>query len=199
MKIIAHRGFSANYPENTLLAFEKALEAGADGIETDLRLSRDNEIVLFHDDTLLQMTGQEGRVETSTLSELKRCEVGGEKIATLDELLSLVKGKLTVVLEIKYDLKTYTKLCELLVEKIADKKSWVEISCFEERVLAYMHHLDPNIQLHKLIEEVSILKEEDFDEKYGYVSYLDIKVSLRKIVLGTEYDEKIQSDSLDSG
>ncbi len=190
MKIIAHRGFSSNCPENTLLAFEKALEAGADGIETDLRLSQDNKIVLFHDATLLRMTGQKGSIETSTLAELKSYEVKGEKIATLEELLSLVQGRLTLILEIKYHPKTYQKLCELLVEKIADKKSWVEISCFEDRVLTYIDHLDPDVRLHKLIKDALVLKEERFHERYRYISYLDIAVSLRKTVLASDLTEK---------
>ena len=67
MKMIAHRGFSARYPENTLLAFTKAMEAGVDGIETDLRLSKDAHPVLFHDDTLERLTGNNGCVEELTL------------------------------------------------------------------------------------------------------------------------------------
>ncbi len=190
MKIIAHRGLSAGYPENTLLAFQKALEAGADGIETDLRLSRDNEIVLFHDAALFHLTGQKGSVETSSLAELKSCDLEGEKIATLDELLSLVKGRLTLILEIKYDPGTYAKLCELLVEKIADKKSWVEISCFEDRVLTYMHQLDPTVRLHKLIADVSVLEDPALEQTYDFIFCFDINISLRKQTLQLGLIEK---------
>jgi len=184
MKIIAHRGFSDGYPENTLLAFKKAIEAGAGGIETDLRLSRDGEIVLFHDNDLHCMGNSKGRVEAYALKELKQYVVGeSESIATLDELIALAEGRLTLILEVKYNPKTYKQLCDILVEKIADKHDWIEVSCFDDRVLQYLHRLDPNIRLHKLIEDESVLKENDLKEKYSYVSYFDIAVSLAKMAL----------------
>ena len=191
LKIIAHRGFSDGYPENTLLAFKKAIEAGAGGIETDLRLSRDGEIVLFHDSDLHRMGNSKGSVESSSLQELKQYVIGkNEPIATLDELIALAEGRLTLILEVKYDPKTCKKLSEILVKKIADKHDWIEVSCFDDAVLAYMHRLDPNIRLHKLIEDASILQENNFEEKYAYISYFDIHVSLSKMALGLGLMEK---------
>lgn len=184
MKIIAHRGFSENYPENTLLAFEKALQAGADGIETDLQLSRDDAVILFHDDKLKRITGANGTVQEHTLAELKRLDAGrGEAIATLDELLRLTNAKATLILEIKYNPSTYKRLCELVSERIAALTEWVEVSCFEDRVLEYMHELTPQIRLHKLIDKVSTLKDKAFENRYAYVNYLDISLKLRKSVI----------------
>lgn len=184
MKIIAHRGFSSDYPENTLLAFSKALDAGADGIETDLQLSRDEAVILFHDDTLKQITKTEGTPQEYTLAELKHLDAGrGESIPTLDELLRLCDAKATLILEIKYDPVTYKRLCERTAEHIAEMREWVEVSCFEDRVLEYMHELVPQIRLHKLIDKVSTLRDKEFESKYAYVTYFDISVKLRKSVM----------------
>ncbi|WP_295418128.1 glycerophosphodiester phosphodiesterase family protein [Sulfurovum sp.] len=184
MKIIAHRGLSAKYPENTLLAFRKALEEGADGIETDLRLSSDDEVILFHDDDLEHITGLGGAPEALTLAALKKLDAGeGEKIPSLDELLQLTQGKATLILEIKYNSATYKRLCERVAEKIKDKPEWVEVSCFNDKVLEYMHQLDPRIKLHKIINSASVLEDEILERRYGYVSYFDVDVALRKHVL----------------
>ena len=184
MKIIAHRGFSGKYAENTLLAFSKAIEAGADGIETDLQLSLDGEIILFHDSNLKHLTGVDAKSESLTLKALKKLYVNEvESIPTLDELLHLAEGKINLVLEVKYNPNTYKQLCEILVSKIENKLDWVEVSCFEDVVLAYVDTLNPDIKLHKLIEDSNILKDKKLEAEYDYVSYFDIDVTLRDMVL----------------
>ena len=70
-KNFAHRGFSGKYPENTLLAFRKAIEAGADGIELDVHLSCDGIPVIIHDETLDRTTNGTGPVSSYTAEELK--------------------------------------------------------------------------------------------------------------------------------
>lgn len=69
---IAHRGFKGKYPENTMLAFEKAIEAGADGIEFDLHLSKDGELVIIHDESLERTTDGKSLVCEKTLEELQK-------------------------------------------------------------------------------------------------------------------------------
>ena len=184
MKIIAHRGYSAHYPENTLLAFKKAIEAGADGIETDLRLTLDNEIILFHDRNLKKYTGIDVKPESLSLLELKEFDMGrGEVIPALNELLELVEGKVTLILEIKYNAKTYKRLCEILMIQIDNKLDWVEVSCFEDKVLEYIYTLNSNVKLHKLIKDASVLEPGGMEEKYEYTEYFDINVKLHQIVL----------------
>lgn len=73
----AHRGFSRQFPENTMLAFEKAVEAGADGIELDVQLSCDGELVIIHDETLDRTAGEKGFVKDYTLQQLKDMDVSG--------------------------------------------------------------------------------------------------------------------------
>lgn len=184
MKRIAHRGLSTEYPENTLLAFKKALEAGADGIETDLRLSLDEEVILFHDANLKRITGYDNIPEALSLAKLKKLDAGeGECIPSLDELLQLIQGKATLILEIKYNPSTYKRLCEITIKLIENKLDWVEVSCFEDKVLKYMHQLNPDVKLHKLINKASTLEDKDFETHYSYVRYFDVDVRLRDIVL----------------
>lgn len=70
MKVFGHRGFSGLYPENTMLAFQKAVEAGADGVEMDIHLSSDGKIVVIHDESLLRTTGVDKLVEDTSFKEL---------------------------------------------------------------------------------------------------------------------------------
>lgn len=99
-KIIAHRGFSSKYPENTLLAFERAVAAGADGAELDVQLSADGVPVVFHDETLKRITGDDLLIKDLTLRELKTLDVSYtfygqcpvQRIPTLEEYFALVQG-----------------------------------------------------------------------------------------------------------
>ncbi|MDE3015695.1 MAG: hypothetical protein KGI29_02075 [Pseudomonadota bacterium] len=99
---IAHRGASAAAPENTMSAFRKALELGADAVECDVHVSKDGEAVVIHDDTLERTTSGRGRVADFTLKELKGFVAGGgERIPTLEELLAFAADRLMVFIEIK--------------------------------------------------------------------------------------------------
>lgn len=100
--VIAHRGASAYQPENTLAAFALAIAQGAQMIELDLHISRDNQVVVIHDETLDHTTNLKGRVDQFTLGEIKQGNAGkGERVPTLDETLDLTTGKVRLYLEIK--------------------------------------------------------------------------------------------------
>lgn len=112
MITIAHRGFSAAAPENTLAAFSRAIQAGSDLVEMDLRLSRDAQVIVFHDRELDRTTDGEGPAGERTLAQLKELDAGswfspefaGEKIPTLDEVLELFAPTRTgLYLELKID------------------------------------------------------------------------------------------------
>jgi len=106
---IAHRGASKLAPQNTMAAFEKALEIGADGIEFDVRLSADGVPVVIHDATLDATTDGSGRVDAMRLAQLKQLDAGssfdpafaGERIPTLAEVLETLGGKLFLNIELK--------------------------------------------------------------------------------------------------
>ncbi len=83
-KNIAHRGFSSRYPENTMLAFQNAVACGCDGIELDVQLSKDGEVIIMHDENLKRTTGRVGLVKDYTLDELKRFDASCGFEGTLD-------------------------------------------------------------------------------------------------------------------
>lgn len=106
---IAHRGASVDTPENTLAAFEKARELGADGIEFDVQLCADGTPVVIHDATVDRTTNGSGRVAEMTLMELKQLDAGtwfdpafaDQRIPTLEETLAAVGSELLLNIELK--------------------------------------------------------------------------------------------------
>jgi glycerophosphoryl diester phosphodiesterase len=106
--VVAHRGAQTVQPENTLAAFLLALVQGADALETDLRFTADDELVLFHDPTVDRMTEGSGPVRNYTLAELRRLRLrqpGGGLVAapvpTLAELIAATGGQTPLLLELK--------------------------------------------------------------------------------------------------
>jgi glycerophosphoryl diester phosphodiesterase len=107
---VAHRGASGHFPENTRLAFEKAIEARADMIELDCQLSQDGHVVVFHDERLNRTARARGKIGEKTLEQLKKLDVGqwrkkafkGERILTIEEVLQFVAGHIDLCIEIKH-------------------------------------------------------------------------------------------------
>ncbi|MDR2465669.1 MAG: glycerophosphodiester phosphodiesterase [Streptococcaceae bacterium] len=133
MKIFAHRGYRGKYPENTCLAFQKAVEIGADGIELDVHLSKDQQLVVMHDERIDRTTDGTGYIQEYSLRELKRFDAGswfdssfaGERIPTLEEVLDLLEemnfqGKLNI--EIKTDEIQYPRIEEKVVQLMQSKE-----------------------------------------------------------------------------
>lgn len=126
---IAHRGASAVCPENTMVAFERSLQLGATGIETDVQLSSDGKLVLIHDETLSRTAGAEGWVKDNSVEELRTLDAGawfhadfaGERIPSLDELFDLVRGKnILLNLELKNGIISYKGMEEKIIQAIRD-------------------------------------------------------------------------------
>ncbi len=121
--IIAHRGASAHAPENTLAAFQRAVQEGADGIELDVMLTADRQVVVIHDTRVERTTNGSGQVAAMTLAGLKQLDAGswfdgafmGEKIPGLDEVFHAVGQKTAINIE----LKNYQSLWDDLPEKTA--------------------------------------------------------------------------------
>jgi glycerophosphoryl diester phosphodiesterase len=126
-RIFAHRGFSGAFPENTMLAFREALKTGCDGIELDVQLSRDGQLVIIHDETLERTTDGKGRVVDHSLEELRRLNAGAHfpgrlgpsPIPTLAEYLELVRSEPVVTnIELKTGIVTYPGIEEKLVAEL---------------------------------------------------------------------------------
>lgn len=102
MDVYAHRGASIELPENTLAAFARAIETGAEGIELDTYLAKDGVAVVIHDDTLDRTTNGTGLVKERTAVQLASLDAGhGEKVPTLAEVLALAEGRVRVNIELK--------------------------------------------------------------------------------------------------
>jgi len=143
--IIAHRGASNIAPENTLKAFKKAIELGADYIEFDVHQSKDGEIVIIHDANTFRTTGHLGLIKDMTLEEIKNLDCGdGEKIPTLGELIKLAEGKISLNCEIKAKGMTQ-KIIEILRE--TDFFEPTIISSFNHSELLKIKNVEPKIKL----------------------------------------------------
>ena len=109
MQIVAHRGSSADRPENTLASTRRAIEVGATAVEVDVRTTKDGTLVLSHDATLDHATNGTGKINDRTLAEIQRLDAGskfnpqfvGERIPTLAQVLTLCKDKIDVLLDLK--------------------------------------------------------------------------------------------------
>lgn len=147
--IISHRGFSAEYPENTLAAFQAALAAGAVMIELDVRLSRDRKVVVIHDKSLERTTNGHGAVADLSLTELKQLDAGSwyhprfadQRLPALSEVLDLVNGRAYLNIEIKpnaYESHHPADAIETQVVELLRQKTLVDssmISSFNANVL----------------------------------------------------------------
>ena len=155
--VVAHRGFSGKAPENTIAAFSMALDAGVDMLELDVRLSRDNAVVVIHDQKVDRTTNGRGRVHDMTLEELKSLDAGswfgkrfsGETIPTLQEVFSILDDRTYVNIEIKPDALSSWRSLELETQCLAIvKKNRAEkrvlFSSFDYRIIRRMKQLSPD-------------------------------------------------------
>jgi glycerophosphoryl diester phosphodiesterase len=102
MDIIAHRGASAYEPENTLRAFQRAIDMGATMIELDVHLSRDGHPVVMHDADVSRTTNGTGQLGELSLAEIQRLDAGlGERVPTLAQVIDLVRGRAQLYIELK--------------------------------------------------------------------------------------------------
>lgn len=142
-RYFAHRGVHGEYPENSLPAFQEALNNNM-AIELDVHLTKDNHLVVFHDDNLERMTGVNDFVKYKTLDEIKQLNLGQTqyKIPTLKEVLNLVAGKTGILLEIKTENNT-KKICKKVIEELKDYTGEVFIQSFNPFALRYFYKNAP--------------------------------------------------------
>jgi glycerophosphoryl diester phosphodiesterase len=165
--VLGHRGAAADAPENTLAAFELALEQGADGIELDVTLTADGAPVVIHDDTLERTTNGHGPVGALTLAELKTLEAGypakfgqrfrGLRVPTLSEVFQAAGEPAIVQVEIKHDRSRGRQLAQRVVEVIRERgrEGRVLISSFQFSSLGRVKALDPDLPVALLYQRPS--------------------------------------------
>ena len=164
--IAAHRGFSAQYPENTMAAFKAAVHNKAQMIELDVTLSRDDAVVVIHDNTVDRTTNGTGRVNRLTLAEIKQLDAGSwfkpqffqERIPTLEEVLQAFKNKALINIEIKADgfasIESPAVLAKKVVALVAEQqmKDQVLISSFSAGMLKRVLSIDASLAVAVLEE-----------------------------------------------
>jgi glycerophosphoryl diester phosphodiesterase len=147
MLIYAHRGASANYPEHTLAAYEGAVEEGADGFECDVRITKDEIPVLWHNASMMERAGNTGLIAEMSYKEVSRAY---PQILTLDEFLDFaVAKKRGVLLETKHPVISGNKIEEIVVEMLHAKKTLskipVSVMSFSWLAIEKMKRLDTTI------------------------------------------------------
>jgi glycerophosphoryl diester phosphodiesterase len=153
----AHKGASHEAPENTLAAFLLAAELGADGIELDVQLSKDGELVVIHNFTLESTTDGQGSVQDKTLAELRGLDAGtwfdpvyaGQRIPTLQEVLDTVGQRVLLNIELKSTSLRNDALAAATVRILEDNHllDRVVVSSFNPLVLKRVRRLNPWIAL----------------------------------------------------
>ena len=152
MKIeaLAHRGYSAKYPENTILAYQAAYDLNFAWIELDVHLSKDGIPVIMHDMTLNRTTDGTGFIKEYTFEELQQFKVGGtEPIPTFREALLFAKGKTKVSIELKQKGNFYTGLEEKVLQIIQETgmMDQVQVNSFDHYAIRNMRQLSSDIEL----------------------------------------------------
>lgn len=186
---IAHRGAKAYEPENTLQAFQKALDLNADGIELDVHLSADGHIIVMHDETIDKMTNGKGAVNTFTLAELKSFLIAEKhEIPTLDAVFDLVDKKCFINIELKN--ADTSKNVVSLIEEYITEKGWnydhFIISSFDWNALKEVQNLNPNIP-------IGVLTEGDIDIALAFAESIKAKAIHPDFhLLNSENTRKIQ-------
>jgi glycerophosphoryl diester phosphodiesterase len=177
-RVIAHRGFSGNAPENTLAAIRQAISVGADMVEVDVTVTADGHVILLHDETLDRTTNGKGPPFESSLDDIKKLDAGswfdpryeGETVPTLVETLETVKGLILINIEIKAEAVEFG-----VVRKVAGQivtqgmLDQVVVSSFSPDALRQMKATNPaiitaslfNKELHIGRDPLEILREVD--------------------------------------
>lgn len=160
--VIAHRGASGHAPENTLAAFERAVQLGAPFIETDLHLTRDARFVAIHDATLERTTNGKGLVHDFTLAELKQLDAGkwydrefmDERVPTLEEILEFSrKYDAVFYLELKYDAAWGMHHALVAALRNAESAARTVMISFDPATVRAVHALDPSLMTGLLVEK----------------------------------------------
>ena len=161
--VIAHRGASADAPENTIAAFELALEQGADGIELDIHLSADGHPVVIHDFTLERTTNGSGPVSAQRVRDLKRLDAGGwlerrflgQRIQTLHEVLERFRNRARFWIELKAGSRVYPGIEERVVStlEIYDVIDRALVQSFDQEAIALTRSLNREVRVGALVEE----------------------------------------------
>ncbi|WP_106768419.1 glycerophosphodiester phosphodiesterase [Paenibacillus faecalis] len=185
---IAHRGASGYAPENTMAAFERARALGADMIELDVQLSRDDHAVVIHDTNVNRVSNAKGLVRNMTLEQLQKLDVGlwydplfkGEKIPTLEEVLERFGGKMPLLIEMKspaiypgIEQKVADLLRKYRLDKPSEEIPEVIVQSFNSVSLQRFHKIMPSVPLAVLVSNPLELTDGRIGEFVQFAQYVN--------------------------
>ncbi|MCA0988442.1 glycerophosphodiester phosphodiesterase [Guptibacillus algicola] len=188
---VAHRGASGYAPENTMAAFEKAVDMKADLFELDVQLSKDGEVVVIHDTSVDRTTNGTGKVKEHTLEELRSLDAGswfdesftGERIPTLGEVLDQYRGKIGILIEIKspslypgIEQKVADELKERNMHKPTNNK--IIVQSFDHDSVQTFHNILPSVPVGVLVYNPTHLTDISLKEFSRYAEYVNPGKSL---------------------
>lgn len=191
---IGHRGAKGHAPENTLISFQKALDMHVDGIELDVHLSADGELIVIHDEKIDRTTNGTGTVNTLSLSELKTFRINQEhKIPTLKEVLDLINHQCFINVELKGN--GTAKPVVSLIEEYVLKKNWKYnhfiISSFDWNALKEVRSLNSKIP-------IGILTHTDLELAIAFAKFIKAEaIHPHFHLLNQEKTEQMQKESFD--
>lgn len=178
MKIFAHRGSAGTHPENTLAAFRAAAALPIDGVELDVHLTKDGEVVVIHDEKINRTTNGKGYVKDMTLEELKQYDAGswfseewgGERVPTLDEVFEIYEGTShRLNIEIKSDIFPYDGLVEKVLT-IANNRGMAD-----RLLLSSFNHEDVRHICRETEVKSAILASQIYVDIYDYARVIGTK------------------------
>lgn len=197
-KIFAHRGASAYAPENTVEAFALAMEQGADGIELDVQMTKDDQVVVIHDETIDRVSDGTGAVRDYTLEELKKFHFSNHMenyenavIPTLKEVLDLIKSSSMLLnIELKTGIYWYPNLEEKTMElvKEAGMEDRVIYSSFNHYSIKKILELNPHAECAFLYSDV-ILNVDKYAKNAGVCGLHPAVYHLKMAEFLKEYQE----------
>lgn len=195
---IAHRGFSSQYPENTILAFQKALDIGIDWMEFDLQVTADHHVVVMHDKTVDRTTNGNGRVSDLTLAQVKELDAGshldpkfaGERVPTFEAVVDLLAGKAKMAVELKFEgLDPIGLVLDIL--QACNLIDQVSISSFDLVKLPEVKRLCPACSTTALVKPGADLSKDWVAEaqKYGVDVFGPLHADTTKEMVDQAHDE----------
>ncbi|WP_100400372.1 glycerophosphodiester phosphodiesterase [Bacillus sp. FJAT-44742] len=189
--IFAHRGASITHPENTMAAFQAAVDAGAEGIELDVQLTKDEEVVVIHDNTVNRTTDGFGAVHELTAKEISKLDAGswrdasfrGEKVPLLKDVLEWLTDKEILI---NIELKKHKPGYETLAKKVTDviKEHNVQkkiiLSSFYHSIMVDLHQNHPDIESALLVtaglyDPLSYMKSTGITSLHANVNTITVK------------------------
>lgn len=188
-KVFAHRGLKKHYPENTIGAFDSALRYGADGLELDVRLTKDNELVIMHDDTVDRMSDGTGYVRELLFSDIKELIISNkgkqsvkhEKVPSLREVAERYSHQDVLLnIELKlfaWDRKDFLEAIEPYISLF--NKDKLIFSSFDHVILKELLKLDSELNVAP-ISHGALINTEDYLQKHEFKS-LHFKYTTRTI------------------